>query len=107
MGTTELRQSPGEPVVAGIGRRRLAMRRFSRKLRGAVVLAVLAPVLGGCSSDVGFSNISLAPKTDWLSFSGHKEEFTLRPPGPEDLVGPEGQCAGGAGEPAFDPAVGE
>jgi hypothetical protein len=48
-----------------------------------------------------------------MSFSGHREEFSLRPPGPEDLVGPEGQCAGLAqsqvedqsGETAQMPAV--
>jgi hypothetical protein len=63
------------------------------------VLAVWAPIIGACSSDVGLSSVNLKPeivRPDWLSFSGHKEEFSLRPPGPADLVGPEGQCAGTA-----------
>jgi hypothetical protein len=65
----------------------------------------LAPFVGACSSDsVGSVNVVPKPsdivRPDWLSFSGHKEEFSLRPPGPEDLVGPEGQCAGLSPDPA-------
>ena len=70
------------------------MQRFFRRLAGVAALAVWAPIIGACSSDIGLGSINVPNmRPDWLSFSGHKEEFTLRPPGPEDLVGPEGQCA--------------
>jgi hypothetical protein len=32
-------------------------------------------------------------RPDWLTYSGGKEHFSLRPIGPEDLVSSEGQCA--------------
>src|SRR5262245_47029632 len=64
--------------------------------------------LAACSTDIG--SINIIPKTDlrpdWLSYSGHKEEFTLRQAGAADLVGPDGQCAGGRQEQAVDPASG-
>jgi hypothetical protein len=85
----------------------------------AMILAAMVPLVGACSSDGGIGNVNVVPKPsdlvrpDWMSFSGHREEFSLRPPGPEDLVGPEGQCAGLAqsqvedqsGETAQMPAV--
>jgi hypothetical protein len=77
------------------------MQRSIRGLMGVLALAALAPVIAGCSGD-GLSGINVLPKTtevmrpDWLSYSGGKEEFTLRPTGPADLVGPEGQCSGAA-----------
>ena len=78
-----------------------------RRLACAATGAALALFVGACSSDsVGSVNVVPKPsdivRPDWLSFSGHKEEFSLRPPGPEDLVGPEGQCAGLAPDPAAD-----
>jgi hypothetical protein len=77
------------------------MHRLSRNIVRACVLAALAAAVGACSSD---TSINVLPKAsallrpDWLSYSGNKEEFTLRSVGPADLVGPEGQCqaAGGA-----------
>src|SRR5438093_10285720 len=64
--------------------------------------------LAACSTDLG--SINIIPKgdlrPDWLSYSGHKEEFTLREAGPADLVGPEGQCAGGRPEQAAEAAPG-
>jgi hypothetical protein len=64
--------------------------------------------LAGCSTEIG--SINIIPKTDlrpdWLSYSGHKEEFTLREAGAADLVGPDGQCTGGRQEQAVDPATG-
>jgi hypothetical protein len=56
------------------------------------------PVMVACSSDI--TAINVVPKAteilrpDWTSFSGHKEEFDLRPPGAQDLVSPEGYCQG-------------
>jgi hypothetical protein len=89
------------------------MQRFDRRLMGALALAVALPVVGACSSDT-LSSINPLPKSadlmrpDWLSYSGNKEEFTLRPAGPADLVGPDGQCAepAAAAEPAGEPGVG-
>jgi len=76
------------------------MQRFDRRLMSALALAAAVPLVGACSSD-GLSSIKIVPtslaRPDWLSYSGNKEEFTLRPTGPADLVGPDGQCA--ANEP--------
>ncbi|MGH6769442.1 MAG: hypothetical protein ACRECO_10540 [Xanthobacteraceae bacterium] len=65
-----------------------------------VTIAALAAVIGACSSDpIGsLSGVNLLPtvnqfaKPDWLTYSGGKEQFTLRAVGPDDLIGPEGQC---------------
>jgi hypothetical protein len=81
------------------------MQRFDRRLMRIVALAAAAPVVAACSSN----SINVIPKggdllrPDWLSYSGNKEEFTLRPAGPADLVGPDGQCA--SLEPAPDPGA--
>jgi hypothetical protein len=81
------------------------MRRFDQKLIGMLVLAAGLPFMAACSFD-SFSNIKLIPKgndvlrPDWLSYTGSKEEFTLRPVGTEDLVGPDGQCAAAGSAPA-------
>jgi hypothetical protein len=78
------------------------MQRFDRRGRSVFVLAAALPLLAACSSDLGSINIipngGLRP--DWLSYSGHKEEFTLREAGPADLVGPDGQCAAAPGRQA-------
>jgi hypothetical protein len=77
---------------------------------GALALVALAPVIAGCSGD-GLSGINVIPKTsevmrpDWLSYSGGKEEFSLRPTGPADLVSPEGQCAGAEPDPNAEPGT--
>jgi hypothetical protein len=67
-----------------------------RLLRLAAGLGVLMPFMAACSSDIGTINVVPKPtdilRPDWTSFSGHKEEFDLRPPGPQDLVSPEGYC---------------
>jgi len=76
----------------------------------AVALMAGLPVLGACSGD-GFGSVNLIPTTtlrpDWLSYSGHKEEFTLRPASANDLVGPDGQCAAvaEAAQPTADAAA--
>src|SRR4051794_41908113 len=90
---------------------RCAMRQFIPR---CMQVSMQALTLGGltalaaCSTDIG--SINIIPKTDlrpdWLSYSGHKEEFTLREAGAADLVGPEGQCAGGGQEKGGDPAGG-
>src|SRR5215831_21029794 len=80
------------------------MQRFDRKWRSVLALAAALPVLTACSTDLG--SINIIPKADlrpdWLSYSGHKEEFTLREAGPADLVGPDGQCAAARPEQAAE-----
>jgi len=78
---------------------------------GALALAAAAPVIAGCSGD-SFSGVNMLPKAsdvmrpDWLSYSGGKEEFSLRAVRPADLVGPEGQCASAAGpDPSGEPGA--
>ena len=65
-------------------------------------------VIAACSTDVATINIVPKPsdilRPDWTSFSGHKEEFDLRPPGPQDLVSPDGYCQGAAQSAAGAPA---
>jgi hypothetical protein len=72
------------------------MQGFDRRWISALALAAL-PTLAGCAGD----SINLVPKADlrpdWMSFSGHKEEFTLREVAAGDLVGPDGQCAAAPG----------
>ncbi|MEA2938438.1 MAG: hypothetical protein QOC56_1942 [Alphaproteobacteria bacterium] len=86
----------------------LAKQRYRRTPIRLVALAALAPVVGACSSDPGASTINIVPsasqlmRPDWTSFSGGKEEFTLRPPTREDLVGPQGECSVAAANPAVD-----
>jgi hypothetical protein len=72
--------------------------------RGRIPLTLVAiaatAAIGACSSDPlgSLSGVNLVPsvgdiaKPDWLTYSGGREQFTLRPVGPDDLVGPEGQC---------------
>ena len=85
--------------------------RVIQRLIAALALAVAAPLIVGCSSD-SFSNFSILPKSsavvrpDWLTYSGGKEEFSLRAVSPGDLVGPDGQCAGAAEpDPNADPSI--
>jgi hypothetical protein len=59
------------------------------------VLVALTPLIGACSADLSLSANSLKPtmqRPDWLSYSGSKQEFTLRPVTANDLVSPQGQC---------------
>jgi hypothetical protein len=84
------------------------MQRFDRKWRSVLALAAVLPVLAACASDLGSVNIIPTPnlRPDWLSYSGHKEEFSLRQAGAADLVGPYGQCAAGRQEQATEAAPG-
>jgi len=84
------------------------MQRFDQKWRSVLALAAALPVLTACASDLGSVNIIPTPnlRPDWLSYSGHKEEFTLRQAGPADLVGPDGQCAAPRPEQAAEAAPG-
>src|SRR5262245_4029184 len=77
------------------------MQWFARRLMSALALAAGVPLLGACSAAETLGSIKAPslPKPDWLSYSGNKEEFTLRPTGPADWVGPDGQCASAPNEP--------
>ena len=74
------------------------VRQVIDNLRRVAGPAALLPLLAACSSDVSVINVVPKPsdiiRPDWMSFSGHKEEFDLRPPGPQDLVSAEGYCQG-------------
>jgi hypothetical protein len=66
-----------------------------------IAVAVFCSALAACSSDLGLNNLTLVPKPetllrkpDWATFSGGKNEFTLRPVTAADLVNGAGQCAG-------------
>ena len=77
------------------------MRDFVSVRRGLATVAMLA-IVGGCGSlsDVGsrVGSVNLVPKVsnlarpDWLTYSGSKDEFSLRPVTAADLVTAEGQC---------------
>jgi hypothetical protein len=77
------------------------MRRLLRNSFAIVAVAAIASAVAACSSDnlSNITNMQLLPrvdqlaKPDWLSYSGGKEEFALRPVIPTDLVSPDGQCA--------------
>src|SRR5215475_886807 len=86
---------------------RWAMQQFIPRYLRALAVAGLT-VLAGCSTELGSINIIPKPelRPDWLSYSGHKEEFTLREAGAADLVGPDGQCSSARQEQAVDPASG-
>jgi hypothetical protein len=77
------------------------MLRFPILLR-VLAVAALASGIGACSTDLSLSNVTLNPKPDstrkpdWATFSGGRSDFQLRPITAADLVGPEGQCGGGA-----------
>ena len=77
------------------------MRGLRPHLLGIIAVSALASLGGACSTDqlTNIGSANLLPKVehfarpDWLTYSGAKEDFTLRPAGPEDLVGPQGECA--------------
>jgi hypothetical protein len=80
-------------------RRGTGMQKF---LKGrAVVAAVAMLAVAGCASDqlAEVGNVNLLPKVsnlarpDWLTYSGAKDEFSLRPIAAGDLVTADGQCA--------------
>jgi hypothetical protein len=77
------------------------MRSFLRIPVGLIGLAMIATAIGGCSSNqlADLSGVQLVPRfdhlsrPDWLSYSGSKDDFTLRPVTAADLVTQDGQCA--------------
>jgi hypothetical protein len=66
-----------------------------------IAVAAIAPLVAACSSDV--SNINILPKLgnfDSLSLGSAAPDNELRPVTAADLVGPQGQCAGGGQDTA-------
>jgi hypothetical protein len=74
------------------------------------VFAVLATA-GACGSLPEVGSVSLVPsvsslsRPDWLTYSGNKNEFALRPVTAADLVTENGQCAPAEGAAAPDPSA--
>jgi hypothetical protein len=61
-----------------------------------IAVAVIAPLVAACSSDV--SNVNFLPRlaaVDSLTLGSAAPDRELRPVTTADLVGPQGQCAGG------------
>src|ERR1700682_3997677 len=66
-----------------------------------IAVAILAPSVAACSSDIGSFNI--LPKLgtfESLSVGSAPQNTELRPVTAADLVGPQGQCAGAAPDAA-------
>ena len=85
--------------VTGAGA--VAMQRLNQIGLRVIAAAAFCCALAACSSDLGLNNLTLVPKPetllrkpDWATFSGGKNEFTLRPVTAADLVNAAGQCAG-------------
>ena len=71
----------------------MGVRRPEQMLLRLIAVAVLAPSIAACSSDIGSFNI--LPKFggfESLSVSSAPVNTELRPVTPADLVGPQGQC---------------
>jgi hypothetical protein len=78
-----------------------------------IAVAAFCCALAACSSDLGLNNLTLVPKPetllrkpDWATFSGGKNEFTLRPVTAADLVNAAGQCAGEGEQAGSEPTTG-
>src|SRR4051794_9155962 len=87
-----------------------------RNIMRLVVVAVLLPAMGACSSNISLDNVTFVKpdplrKSDWTTYSGNKDEFALRPVAAEDLVAADGLCAtppgavAAAGEPVLPPGT--
>ena len=92
--------------------RAVAMQRLNQIGLRMIAVAVFSSAVAACSSDLGLNNVTLVPKPDtllrkpdWATFSGGKNEFTLRPVTAADLVNSAGQCAGDGGQAGSDPAT--
>ncbi len=95
-------------------RRGTGMQKFLTGPTVVAAVALLAAGAGGCApSQLGeIGSVNLLPKVnnlarpDWLTYSGSKDEFALRPVSAADLVTADGQCAMTAAE-APPPAPGD
>jgi hypothetical protein len=74
----------------------VGVRRPEQMLLRLIVVAVLAPLVVACSSDIG--SVNILPKLgtiESLSLGNAAPTRELRPVTAADLVGPQGQCAAG------------
>ena len=90
----------------------MAVQQSRRIALSAIALAALVLLIGACSSDLSLNDVTrsskpdgLMRKPDWATFSGGKNDFELRAITAADLVGPEGQCAGGPEQGFADQAA--
>ena len=79
-----------------MGVMRLARQRENRMAASAVVMVVLAAILGACSADLSLNNLTLTPKpdglpknSDWAQAWGRSSSGTVTT---ADLVSSRGQC---------------
>jgi hypothetical protein len=87
------------------------MRDFLSSPKIIATVAMLAAAAGGCAPSQlpEFGSVKLIPsvgnlsRPDWLTYSGAKDEFALRPITAADLVSAEGQCAMAAAEAPATP----
>ena len=74
--------------------------RRSKQMLLLIAVAIMAPLVAACSSDI--SNINILPKLgnfDSLTLgNAAPPDNALRPVTAADLVGPQGQCAGSAAD---------
>ena len=93
------------PTLGG----RAAGRQRRNKILHVLAMTVFGSAVAACSSDLSLNNVTLVPKPetllrkpDWATFSGGKNDFTLRPVTAADLVNAAGQCAGEAEQAGND-----
>jgi hypothetical protein len=86
----------------------LGMRYFIN-LKIVAAVAALGASAGACAQFSEVGSINLLPsvgnlsRPDWLTYSGGKDHFELRPVGAADLVTADGQCPAGEATPAGEP----
>jgi hypothetical protein len=85
------------------------MQRIGRKLINGLALAGLALALSACTSEVSLSDFNVVSKvssmagSNPLAFRGSAPDtLSVRPVTPNDLVGPQGECAGAPSTVAVD-----
>ena len=86
-----------------------AGRQRRNKILCVLAITAFGSAVAACSSDLSLNNVTLVPKPetllrkpDWATFSGGKNDFTLRPVTAADLVNAAGQCAGEAEQAGND-----
>jgi hypothetical protein len=89
------------------------MQRLNQIVLRMIAMATLGSAVAACSTDLGLNNVTLVPKPetllrkpDWATFSGGKQDFTLRPVTAADLVNAAGQCSSESAQAGSDPTVG-
>jgi len=92
------------------------MSELQRRAFALLAVSILASMMAACGAVSEVSSVNLLPsvgnlsRPDWLTYSGGKGEFTLRPVTAADLVSADGQCPVAAAEaaapaPDADPAA--